>query len=91
MTGWVIRILLLILILRALWRLLRGVASGLQGAGGGPTARGRKEPVALSRDPVCGTYVVPGRALPLRDGALVRYFCSERCREEYARTPRTDS
>ena len=91
MTGWVIRILLLILILRALWRLLRGIASGLQGAGPGQAPPGRKAPVALARDPVCGTYVVPGRALPFRDGALVRYFCSERCRDEYARTPRTQS
>jgi YHS domain-containing protein len=90
MTGWVLRIILIILIVRALWRLAKGVLNGVQGtSAGGP--RGRGAPVALSRDPICGTYVVPSRALPLRDGALVRYFCSERCRDQYARSPRTDS
>jgi YHS domain-containing protein len=85
MTAFIIKVLLVLLLIRALWRLLHGVVTGLQDPA---RVRRRKAPVSLSRDPVCGTYVVPGRALPLRDGALVRYFCSERCRDEYARTPR---
>jgi YHS domain-containing protein len=83
--SWLLRILILLLILRALWRLYVGIRQGMRerspGTRGGPA-------VALSRDPVCGTYVVPGRALALRDGGLVRYFCSERCRDAFAREPR---
>lgn len=79
-------VLLLLMIIRALSRLFAGIARGLRE----PSAGGRRgdSAVALARDPVCGTYVVPGRALAARDGALVRYFCSERCRDEFARIPR---
>jgi YHS domain-containing protein len=62
-----------------------GISRGWQEPSSG---RGRVDAVALVRDPICGTYVVPGRALAARDGALVRYFCSERCRDEFARAPR---
>lgn len=86
MVGLLLRIILIILVIRALWRLIAGIARGLEDGSGG--ARRGDSAVALARDPVCGTYVVPGRALAARDGALVRYFCSERCRDEFARVPR---
>jgi len=41
--------------------------------------------VPLVRDPVCGTYVVRARALTMGAGAETMYFCSEKCRDEYAR------
>lgn len=84
MVGLILRILLVVLIIRALWRLILGISQGLKSS-----EPRRDSAVALVRDPVCGTYVVPGRALAVRDGALVRYFCSERCREAFAREPRT--
>jgi len=37
------------------------------------------------RDPVCGTYIVRARALTAGTGDQTRYFCSEKCRDEYAR------
>ncbi|MBI2219657.1 MAG: YHS domain-containing protein [Acidobacteria bacterium] len=80
-----LQILLVLLIVRALWRLWMGIRRGLHEHG---AVRGGGAAVPLFRDPVCGTYVVPGRALALRDGGLVRYFCSERCRDEFARAPR---
>ena len=86
MVGLLLRIILLVLIIRALWRLFLGISRGLQEPSTGGARR--DSAVALARDPVCGTYVVPGRALAARDGALVRYFCSERCRDEFARAPR---
>lgn len=86
MTGFVLKVILVLLIARAIWRLVSGVLRGIQDSASIPPRA--EPPVALSRDPICGTYVVPGRALSLSDGALVRYFCSERCREEYARTLR---
>lgn len=75
---------LLLVAARAVWRLLTGVA---QGASSGPS--GRSGPpasppaVKMVRDPVCGTYVVPGRALELARGRETLYFCSEKCRDQY--------
>jgi YHS domain-containing protein len=83
--SFILRLILLLLILRALWHLFAGIRRGIQER---RTPGSLNDGVALSRDPVCGTYVVPGRALALRDGGLVRYFCSERCRDEFAREPR---
>ena len=86
--SFLLRLILLLLIIRALWRLYVGIRRGLRER----RSTGSLGPgVALSRDPVCGTYVVPGRALALRDGGLVRYFCSERCRNEFAREQRNVS
>jgi YHS domain-containing protein len=73
-------LLLFLYIVRALVRLLRGVAEGMS------TPRETQPPaVALQRDPVCGTYVVPSRALTSGTGDATRFFCSERCREAWAR------
>lgn len=84
MVGLLLRVILIVLVIRALWRLIVGISRGLAES---PDAR-QNRAVELARDPICGTYVVPGRALAVRDGALVRYFCSERCREAFAREPR---
>jgi len=73
-------LLLFLYIVRALVRLLQGIAQGMS------TPRETQPPaVALQRDPVCGTYVVPSRALTSGTGAATRFFCSERCREAWAR------
>jgi YHS domain-containing protein len=37
----------------------------------------------LVRDPVCGTFVVPSKAIVAGSGAQMRYFCSEACRRAY--------
>jgi YHS domain-containing protein len=80
----VIRVLLVLLLLvflgRAAWRLLEGVIEGASGtARPEPPARG----VAMVRDPVCGTFVVPSRAFKVGEGDRARYFCSERCLARY--------
>jgi YHS domain-containing protein len=76
--SWFLRILLIILLIRALWRLAGGIRAGLARK----TDR-EGEPVQLVRDPICGTYVVPTRALPLTAAGVTQYFCSERCREQF--------
>ena len=79
-------ILLFILILAAarfFWRLvdvvLRGAMGAPQpGARGGPPASVKMQPC-----PICGTYVVPGRAISAVSGGATVYFCSDKCRAEY--------
>lgn len=72
---------------RAVWRLLIGV---VQGASASPTpgasagrARGGTPSVKMVKDPVCGTFVVPGKALSLVVHGEPVYFCSEQCRSAY--------
>jgi YHS domain-containing protein len=78
-----IRLLLIVVLAyiaaRVLWRVLTNVFEGMgyQQAGDGPRS------VGLVRDPVCGTFVVPSKALSSGSGSNTRYFCSERCRRDY--------
>ena len=37
----------------------------------------------MARDPVCGTYVVPDRAVAITDGRQKVFFCSAGCRDKY--------
>ena len=80
--GWILRILLVLLIIRAVWRLLGGVIQGAMSVGPLDSKQGG---VALVRDPVCGTYIVPSRALSAQAGDDVAYFCSEKCRAAFAK------
>jgi YHS domain-containing protein len=73
---------------RGIWRVIDGVMEGLSGRsarsyGGNVPARG----IRMVRDPVCGTYVIPDRAVVLADGSQSVFFCSADCRDKYrART-----
>jgi YHS domain-containing protein len=78
MVGWVIKLLLLFVLLRAVSRLWHGIIQGMQAPRDQPPAA-----VPLARDPVCGTFVVPSRALTGGTGADLHYFCSENCRRTY--------
>ena len=71
--------ILIVLVARSLSRLLRGV---LEGAGY-TRDRAPHPSVGLVRDPVCGVFVVPGRALSEGTGSATRYFCSEDCRRKW--------
>ena len=73
--------ILILLAVRAISRLLRGV---LEGAG---YRREMAPPqgVGLVRDPVCGVFVVPGQALTAGTGMATKYFCSEKCRTEWGK------
>ena len=75
---WVV---LAFVIARLVWRLLAGV---FQGMGYQPGGAG-KQSVGLVRDPICGMFVVPSNALTSGTGANTRYFCSEKCRNEYSK------
>jgi YHS domain-containing protein len=89
---WVITFLLVLIVLRLVMRFLTGLFQGLQGA---PRSRaaGRRasstQPTAvpLVRDPVCGTYVVPSRAMTISTKGTTYYFCSDACRQKFEREP----
>lgn len=85
-----VRLLLLIVVARVVWRLFHRTSGGTPREGtarpGDRAASGTEEPMA--RDPVCGTFVVRSRALSAAEGSQTHYFCSERCRQTFrARMP----
>ena len=78
-----LQFLLILAVVRAVWRLAKGV---LEGAGYQPRRRARAAVgVKLERDPVCGTFVSPSKAPALGIGGDTLYFCSEKCRREWER------
>ena len=79
MTKLILWAVLIVLFVRSLSRLLRGV---IDGAGYTRDASPQRS-VGLVRDPVCGVFVVPGQALTSGTGSATRHFCSEKCRREW--------
>jgi YHS domain-containing protein len=77
-------IVLGIFVARAFWRLIDGIVDGARGRRNGQVpSRG----VAMVRDPVCGTFVLPDNARMISDGRARVFFCSDACRDKYrART-----
>ena len=81
--GWImLRLLLAALVIRLIWKLVAGAVSGATA----PRPRGAKRGVPLVRDPVCGTYVEPSRAIRTRAGGMTHYFCSKECRRSFVKT-----
>jgi len=85
MARFVLLLLLCIFLARIFWR---SVDAFIEGATGRPRARGAPQRgVSMVRDPVCGTFVLPERAVTLMNGRSRVFFCSEACRDKYrART-----
>lgn len=79
-------LLLVALVGRAFWKLMDGVLEALRGD---PMTSPRASPrapqrgVPMARDPVCGTFVVPERAIPLTTGGQQLFFCSVKCRDAF--------
>ena len=84
MLRFVLLLVLVILIARAFWRVVDGVIEGLSGR---PRSAAPRRTAQMERDPVCGTFVLPDRAVTLDDGSRRVFFCSAVCRDKYrART-----
>jgi YHS domain-containing protein len=80
--------LMLFFIARAVWRLLQGIIQGASsssspGARAAPGSRATPPIMKLTRDPMCGTFVVPGKAVEFVRGRETLYFCSDACRRRY--------
>ena len=72
---------LIIFIARAFWLLVDGILRGVSGRP--PSTRVPTRGVQMVRDPVCGTFVVPDRAVMITDGRRQLFFCSTGCRDRY--------
>ena len=75
----VLEFVLILFVARAFWRVVDGLIQGLSG-------RARNVPdraAHMVRDPVCGTFVLPDRAVTLTDGRQQVFFCSAGCRDAY--------
>jgi YHS domain-containing protein len=77
--SWLIRFLVVMLLVRLVWKFLSGVVAG---AARRPQVA-PKQAVALVRDPECGTFIDRDRAMTLRRKGELHYFCSEDCRTAF--------
>ena len=70
-------------IARVFWRFIEGVVSGATTPGAPGRKGAMQSSVKMLPCPVCGTYVVPGKAIMLTGGSGPVYFCSDQCRAAY--------
>ena len=87
--GWLVRLLIIVLVIRALWSLFAGIVSGASKPRQRKTAGDDGRSLPLVRDPVCGTFVQQSRALAVHAGGRTHYFCSEKCRDAFGERQRT--
>lgn len=69
---------------RLFWRFVEGVVRGATMPPAGARRSNAPSPVKMQPCPVCGTYVVPGKAISGTSSGAPVHFCSEKCRSEYA-------
>ena len=84
MARFILLLALFVVIARTFWRFFDAVVRGASGPApqGGPRP-GRQGAVKMQQCPVCGTYVVPGKAISIVSGGAPIYFDTEKCRAEY--------
>jgi YHS domain-containing protein len=85
MVRLVLILLLIVFIARAFWRVIDGVLVGMRNGPAAPPLRsqGSRAGIQMARDPVCGTFVIPERAVTLDDGTRLIHFCSTECRDAF--------
>ena len=76
-------VVMALLALRAVGRFMGGLSQAARGEA--PRARATDTPVKMMKDPVCGTFVVPGKALSTSSNGATVWFCSEQCRTAFTR------
>jgi len=80
---------LFMVIARTFWNFVEAVVRGAVGGNTGPSPQGGRRAsgppaaVKMQQCPVCGTYVVPGKAISVVSGGQPVYFDSEQCRAEF--------
>ena len=85
MARFLLLMVLFVVIARTFWRfvdaLMRGAATSPPRSARRPA--GPASAVKMQQCPVCGTYVVPGKAISVVSGGQPVYFDSEKCRAEF--------
>jgi YHS domain-containing protein len=83
-------LILFVVLGRTFWRVIDGLVEGITGRTrtdvpqqGVPQQGVPQQGVPMVRDPVCGTFVLPERAVSLSDGRTRLFFCSDACRDKY--------
>jgi hypothetical protein len=82
----VLEIVVILLLTRAFWNLVGGILQGVSRQPrerDGRDVRAPDQAVSMVRDPVCGTFVLPDRAVSIVDGRGRVHFCSIACRDKY--------
>ena len=84
LARFLLTMVLFVVIARTFWRFVDAVVRGASGpAPQGGRRSGPPASVKMSQCPVCGTYVVPGKAISIVSSGSPVYFDSEKCRAEY--------
>jgi hypothetical protein len=83
MLRLILFIALAVFVARAFWKLVDNFMEGLTGQTRGDRARAQQPSVQMARCAVCGTFVVPDRALSVSEGSTRVVFCSAACRDKY--------
>ena len=86
MARFILLLFLFVVIAKMFWRFVDAVVRGATGPApqlGGRRGGGAPAAVKMQPCPVCGTYVVPGKAISLVSGGSPIYFDTEKCRAEY--------
>ena len=85
MARFLLLMVLFMVIARTFWRFVDAIVRGAAGPAqqGGSRTSSPPAAVKMQQCPVCGTYVVPGKAISIVSGGSPIYFDSEKCRAEY--------
>jgi uncharacterized protein len=81
MLRFTLLLILFVFIARAFWRVVDGIIEAVTGTPRTPARPSRGVPMV--RDPVCGTFVLPDRAVTATIGRQQLFFCSTACRDKY--------
>ena len=91
LTRILVYVIIFLLVARALRGFFAGVSQGIRGQAAPSRRPGQGQSVRMARDPVCGTFVIPGAALAVRDGDGLHHFCSDKCRDAFVARARRSS
>ena len=84
--AWLVRFvlfsILITLVVRSVLRPFGGIVQGASGTSDRPAA---PPATRMVKDPVCGTYVVPTKALAATRGGETAFFCSPQCQQAWQR------
>ena len=83
MTRFLLFLVLSIVVTHIFWKIVASFSQGRHGRASASPGDSSERAVPMVRDPVCGTFVLPERAVPLVDGRSRVFFCSDACRDTY--------